>query len=138
VSKKKKKIPDFKKHGFKSPLEMDHAAQLKKLAKIYKVQVDYETDFIPYVLERRYNPDFTITRPDGSVFYIETKGYFRAADRVKMRACKDMADGALDIRICFAVNNRLHAKSMMRYSDWCEKYGFKYCIGTIPKEWFLE
>lgn len=133
--KKKNKTPDFKKHGFKSPLELNHSQQLKKLSKKFNVRITYETDFIPYVLERKYNPDFTITHKDGSIFYIESKGYFRSTDRTKLRAC--LANGSRPrIRLVFAVDNKLHAKSSMRYSDWCKKYGFEYAIGTIPEEWF--
>ena len=133
--KNKKKTPDFKKLGFKSPLELEQSNQLKKLAKKHNAKVDYEIAKVPYVLRREYNPDFTCVRADGETFFVETKGYFRSTDRSKLRACLDN-DPCPDIRLCFAADNRLHAKSKMRYSDWCKKYGFKYAIGTIPEEWF--
>lgn len=134
--KKSKKNPDFKKAGFKSPLELEHSLQLKKLAKAYKAQVGYETTKLPYILKRKYNPDFTCVRADGSVFYIEIKGYFRMEDRNKIRACVE-CDPRPDIRMVFARDNTLSSKSNMKYSDWCAKYSIPCAVGTIPEEWFI-
>jgi hypothetical protein len=41
-----------------------------------------------------------------------------------------------DIRFVFQANNKIHPKSVTRYSDWAEKHGFKYAIGEAPKDWF--
>lgn len=46
------------------------------------------------------------------------------------------ANPALDIRMVFAADNKLHKHSPTRYSDWCVKNGFKYHIGIdVPREW---
>ncbi len=100
-------------------------------------KIGYETEKLPYVLEKNYTPDFIITRPDGSKLYIETKGYFDLEDRSKMLAIKKNYPEA-DFAMVFMVDNKLHSKSQIAYSDWCTKHGFKYAFNTIPDEWFLE
>lgn len=44
----------------------------------------------------------------------------------------------LDIRIVFMRDGPLRKGGKMRASDWAEKAGFVYCVGPIPKDWFLE
>lgn len=96
------------------------------------VKLKYETLKLPYVIEKYYLPDFVI---EGTDIVVEVKGYFRATDRTKMLAVKK-ANPNLDIRFVFPQDNKLFSRSKTRYSDWCEKNGFKYHIGTeIPKEW---
>lgn len=95
----------------------------------------YEVDKFKYVLERNYTPDFTIMFPSGHKRFIETKGYLRGGDIVKMVAIRRQHP-EMDIRIFFQKDNKLTPK--MRYSDWAEKYGFIYCVGQIPLEWFAE
>lgn len=130
-----KNIPTWKKKGFKSPLEYENSLRLLKLAKKTHTRVSYETTKLPYVLKRKYNPDFTCVRADGSVFYIEVKGYFRMDDRNKIRACVE-CDPRPDIRMVFARDNTLSSKSDMKYSDWCDKHGVLWAVGEIPEEWF--
>lgn len=98
-----------------------------------KCVVTYETESFPYVLERRYRPDFIIERPDGSKTYIETKGYLRPTDRTKLVAVKRDNPG-LDLRIIFACDNKISG-SKMTYSGWAQKYGFPYAVGKVPKKW---
>ena len=63
----------------RSGLERQVADLLDKL----KVDYEYENCFFPYVIEHKYVPDFRV----GDV-YLETKGYFKPADRRKMKALK--------------------------------------------------
>lgn len=119
--------------GMKSKLEEDVASQLKKIKKIH---YSYETDKFKYVIkERTYIPDFTIVLPSGRVFYIEAKGYLRPEDRTKMVAVK-LANPNADIRFLFSKDNKLNGKSKTRYSEWADKHGFLYAIGTVPRAWF--
>ena len=68
--------------------------------------------------------------------YIEVKGYLRPEDRTKALAVK-AAHPEKEIRFVFASNNYLYKGSKSRYSDWCEKHGFKYCLkDNIPDGWF--
>lgn len=119
--------------GMKSKLEEDVASQLKKIKKIH---YSYETDKFKYVIkERTYIPDFTIVLPSGRIFYIEAKGYLRPEDRTKMVAVK-LANPNADIRFLFSKDNKLNGKSKTRYSEWADKHGFLYAIGTVPRAWF--
>jgi hypothetical protein len=117
----------------KNPSEIVVAKFIRKHA---TCKVTYEDEDIPYTytVRRNYRPDFIAHLKDGTKRYIEVKGYLRPEDRTKMRAAK-ACNPDLDIRILFLKNNPLKP-TKMRYSDWAEKYGFPYAIGTTPpKEW---
>lgn len=94
----------------------------------------YETTRIPYVIPKNYIPDFTIKNNDGTIWHLEVKGWHRAEDQSKMRAVK-FSNPEADIRFFFPKNGKVQGSSMLN-SEWCEKYGFRYCIGKIPKGWF--
>ncbi len=126
-SKPKYKKKTFKKRGqLKSGLEIRINKELKKR----KVNYKYEDVALDYTLTKKYWPDFIV---NDSIF-LEVKGYFDGQSRTKMRAVK-LANPGLDIRMVFDKDNKISG-SKMRYSDWCKKYGFPYCVGSIPKEWF--
>lgn len=93
-------------------------------------RVQYEPLKLRYTLDCIYTPDFQV---DGTDVIIETKGYFRPKDMRIMRAVKE-CNPDLDIRMLFQANNKYSKR--MRYSDWAERYGFKYAIGRVPKDWF--
>lgn len=102
---------------------------------------------IPYITEANYIPDFVIykgklkkpkkplTLSDlNDMILVETKGYFKPADRRKMLAVKK-SNPKLDIRIVFQRDNYLTKSKKSKYSDWAEKHGFIWAIQEIPKEW---
>lgn len=91
-----------------------------------KLSFSYESRRIPYVLSGHYIPDFIIDTPTGTL-YIETKGYFRPEAKRKLVAVKRQHP-ELDIRILFYSLNK-------KYVKWSEKYGFRWAVGKIPKEW---
>ena len=124
----------FKKGTLKGSLEPIIAKDLRRFRS--KAKITYETVSLPYTVRKNYWPDFVCVRPDGHTFYIEVKGYFRPEDRTKLRAVIQEVPRP-DIRLVFGANNKISSKSKMRYSDWCDKYGFPYSVGTVPKEWFL-
>lgn len=102
------------------------------------IQFEYESEKLPYtsVDYHKYIPDFIVTTRSGRKLYLEVKGYFRPADRKKMLLVREQHPD-LDIRMVFKYNNKINPKSKTRYSDWCEKNGFLYCLkGQIPEEWF--
>lgn len=114
--------------------ELDILKDLKSKSRKRKFIYDYESEFIPYVLTKKYQPDFIITREDGGKIYIETKGYFRPADRAKMIAVKRNHPD-LDIRIIFYRNDKIKG-SKSRYTDWCERHKFPCHVGhDVPTEW---
>lgn len=102
--------------------------------------LEYEVSKIPYTLEKDYNPDFTITTKSGNIIYIEAKGLGRAFTydvRAKMDAVKKN-NPELDIRIVFMRDGPLRKGGKMRASDWAEKAGYPFCVGSIPPDWFEE
>lgn len=117
---------------FKSRLEKQVSDSLLKT--VSSSRYKYEPTKIPYIEEKQYIPDFLIHPKTLPPFYLEVKGWFRYEDRRKMLAVKE-TNPDFDIRMFFASDGKLNKNSKMRYSDWCEKHGFKYCIGSIPKGW---
>lgn len=99
-----------------------------------KYKIEYETEKLDYIIEKEYTPDFIISFLYGRKMYIEAKGYFRQEDRDKLMAVKRNHPD-LDIRIVFEKDNKINARSRMRYSDWCNKHGFLFAVGKIPEEW---
>ena len=95
------------------------------------VPYEYESEKIKYIIEARYIPDFKV----GDV-YLETKGFFKPADRKKMLAVK-RCNPDLDIRLVFqAPYNKISKKSKTTYAKWAEKHGFPWCpYYAIPREW---
>jgi G:T-mismatch repair DNA endonuclease (very short patch repair protein) len=86
----------------------------------------YEERKIPYIVAGHYTPDFTVHTPTGIIF-VETKGFLRPEDKRKLVAVK-RCNPKLDIRIVFY-------ERRVKQIKWAEKVGFKWAIGTIPKEW---
>lgn len=111
---------------FKSKLEHQVAKELGKRAK-------YESERLTYMKPGHYKPDFVYTRKNGSKLYIEVKGFLRYDDQVKMKAVK-ANNMDLDIRFMFPQDKPVHRSKMLN-SEWCQKYGFPYTIGSIPREW---
>lgn len=109
----------------------------KKLKKLSGKRVSYETEKIDYVVSKTYIPDFPLRKKDGTLMFIEYKGYLRPSDRAKMIAVKK-CNPNLDIRIVFARDNYLTKRKKSRYSDWARSNGFPCSIGTVPKEWVDE
>ena len=112
--------------------------KVQAMLKAHKIKHKYEPDTIDYtvVKHRKYIPDFKITTPSGKEFYLECKGWFRPEDREKMKYVR-LSNPDADIRILFASDSKLKATAKMTYSDWCKKYGYRYAIGSLPKEWLL-
>lgn len=117
MKKIKKKLT---RNNFEKKLER----QLKKA----KVKFSYETEKIPYVIAGHYIPDFILVTSMGKI-YVEAKGHFRPEAKRKMVAVKRQHP-ELDIRIVF------YSKKL-RDTRFCEKHGFKYAIGDIPKDWLI-
>ena len=105
--------------------------QVSELLDELKIDYAYENASFSYVIEHNYTPDFQV----GDI-YLETKGYFKPADRRKMIAVKK-ANPDLDIRFVFqAPHNKINKRSKTTYAKWAEKNGFKWCpYYAIPREW---
>lgn len=126
--KRKSRATYLHKSGFE-----DTAAELFK---DNGIKAEYEAEKLKYVIESNYTPDFKITNSDGTTTYIETKGYFDA-DSVKKMMHVKRANPELDIRMWFMKDAKIPGRKKMKYSDWCDKYGYPYHIGKeFPKHWF--
>jgi len=116
-------------HGYRSDFELSIAATLAKK----NIKFTYESEKIDYVRHSTYIPDFAINN-----FFIEAKGRLTTADRGKHLLIKKQHP-ELDIRFLFMrAENKLYKGSKTTYSGWCERYGFMWCQGFIPQEWFNE
>ena len=117
----------------KSGLEKKVYRQLKRA----KVPFKYEGIAFPYVLARRYFPDFTIQTKSGKIIYVEVKGYLRPEDRAKLAAVRK-GNPTVDLRILFGRDNKLHKNAKLTYTGWANKHGIPWCIGSIPRSWLEE
>jgi len=128
----KRRKPTNKKNlgKFRSGLEADNASFLKNK----RIDYEYETIRIEWVVSHKYLPDFIL--PNGIV--VETKGRFVSADRRKHLEVKKQHPD-IDIRFIFSnSNSKLYKGSKSTYADWCIKNGFKFANKLIPVEWLRE
>jgi len=105
--------------------------QVAELLDELKIDYAYENESFSYVIEHKYTPDFKV-----GAIYLETKGYFKPADRRKMLAVKQM-NPDLDIRFVFqAPHNKISKHSKTTYAKWASKNGFPWCAyHAIPRDW---
>ena len=119
-----------KEHKFRSKLEERVATLLEQLGVAY----EYETEKLSYTIEHNYTPDFVLP----NYVYLETKGYWDAADRRKVLAVKrDNPD--VDLRMVFqSPYNTISKKSKTTYAKWCEKHNIPWtAYHEIPLEWLI-
>lgn len=108
-----------------------------------KLSPDYETEKVKYIQpakNKTYTPDFILPKLDGTNMYLESKGYWPASDRDKMKFVKQ-DNPNLDIRIIFMnPNAKISKKSKTTYSMIADKLGFMWCTITngIPADWLKE
>lgn len=123
--------------GYRSGLEEEVSTALKTIGAVF----GYETEVIKYTppaKTRRYTPDFVFEKQDGTRLYVETKGRFTSADRVKHLAIQ-AEQPHLDIRFVFTnPNTRLSKASKTTYAGWCDAHGFKWAARMVPSSWLEE
>jgi len=124
--KLKNKRPD----KFRSGLEEKVANLLEGLG----VSYEYESKRIPYTIQHHYCPDFILPNH----VLLETKGYWDAADRRKIKAVKK-DNPELDLRMVFqSPFNTISKKSKTTYAMWCEKHDIPWTsFHNIPLEWLI-
>ena len=118
--------PEYK---FRSRFERRFAKDLKERG----LEFDYEAHKFPYQPKvKTYTPDFYL--PDFNLF-IETKGFFNAADRVKHLLVQQQHPD-IDLRLVFMNPfNKINRKSSTTYASWCQEHDFRFAEERIPKEW---
>lgn len=98
-------------------------------------KLEYEPEFIPYILRGAYLPDFRILK-NGII--VEAKGYLDTASCKKMLAVK-RTNPDLDIRFVFQnANGKRNKRAKLRNWEWAEKHGFPWAEGSIPEAWLKE
>jgi len=114
--------------AFRSKLEEKVAALFDELGVAY----EYESTKIPYVIQHIYTPDFLL---NNGVF-LETKGYWDAADRRKVKAVKTLHP-EIDLRMVFqAPFNTISKRSKTTYAQYCEKLSIPWTsFKNIPIDW---
>ena len=115
---------------YRSGLEEKVANLLEGLG----VSYEYESKRVPYTIQHHYCPDFILPNH----VLLETKGYWDAADRRKIKAVKqDNPD--LDLRMVFqAPFNKISKKSKTTYAQWCDKHDIPWTsFHNIPIEWLI-
>lgn len=98
-----------------------------------KVRYSYESERIPYVINHTYLPDFSLANG----IRIEAKGYFRPGDTAKYKAVKAQ-NPDLDLRFVFMDGDKKISRQKNTHGQWCDRNGFKWASGSIPKEWLIE
>ena len=99
--------------GYRSGLEDTIARQIDEAGFV----VLYESEKLSFTWPERsatYTPDFLITKHDGNVMYIETKGRFVVEDRQKMLLVREQ-NPDLDIRLVFQTATRNSTKTAKRH-----------------------
>lgn len=124
-------------HKFSSLLEQRVYNGLKAASDFHPFKIEYESERIPYIVEKNYIPDFIITRSDGSKIYIESKGRFPLEDRQKMLAVKEQHPDKT-FALLFQKDLPIYKGSSTLYSDWAESQDFLYAINYIPMEWLVD
>ena len=120
-------IPEYK---YKSRFEKRFASDLEQR----RIVFDYEKHKFSYQPKiKNYTPDFYMPEFD---LFVETKGFFNVADRVKHLLIKEQHPD-VDIRFVFMnARNKIYKGSKTTYADWCNKHDFRWAEKSIPMEWF--
>lgn len=122
-----------KETGKRSGLEVQIATQLDGLGVTY----EYEKEKIRYSKpseEKIYTPDYKLA--NGII--VEAKGEFTSGDRKKHLLVKAQHPDK-DIRFVFSnPQQRISKQSKTTYADWCQKNGFQFAKGLVPKEWLTK
>ena len=124
------KLKNKKEPKFRSKLEERVATLLEQLG----ISYEYETEKLSYTIEHNYTPDFVLP----NYVYLETKGYWDAADRRKVLAVK-RDNPEVDLRMVFqSPYNTISKKSKTTYAKWCEKHGIPWtAYHEIPLDWLI-
>jgi len=97
-----------------------------KLAGVLSDLCDYEPFHIPYVVHRKYTPDFVGDTVDHTLI-IEAKGYFREGDTLKYKSIRDSLSIEQElIFILYEPNKKVRKGARLSMAQWCEKEGLRW------------
>lgn len=114
------------------------ARQLRLAGRAFRYE-QVKIDYVKPAKKSKYNPDFSITKSDGTEMFIETKGRFLTEDRQKHLLIRQQHP-EVDIRFIFQnAHGKIGKTSKTTYAKWCDDKGFKWADkGIIPKAWLDE
>jgi hypothetical protein len=137
-------------------MRSDFEKQVRTQLESRGVAFSYESTKLNYFISGNYITDFVLGSEKKALtkdeiadkIILEVKGFLDVDTRKKMLAVKE-AHPDLEIRFVFQQNGFVYKNKKgkprrtpespdMRYSDWCEKHGFKWCVGEIPDVWLKE
>lgn len=82
----------------------------------------YEPFRIPYIIHRKYTPDFVGDTKSGIQLLVECKGYFRVGDTQKYKSIRDSLGQSQElVFVLHNPNKRVRKGSQMTMAEWCEK-----------------
>jgi len=82
----------------------------------------YEPFTVPYIVHRKYIPDFVRGNE-----LIEVKGYFRVGDTQKYKAVRDSLPSKQKLIFVLADHRKKIRKgAKMNMGEWCDKEGFEW------------
>lgn len=82
----------------------------------------YEPQSIPYIVKKKYTPDFVYGK-----FMIEVKGWFRPGDTQKYKAIHDSMDFHELVFVLHNPRKKVRKGAQLTMAEWCEKYGIFWC-----------
>ena len=93
VNRSQGKAPDLGDVHYRSKWERNVARYLNELVRrglLVRVTFEEETMWFPAVSRgvRSYTPDFKCTRPDGTFYYVEVKGWMDPKSKTKLKRAK--------------------------------------------------
>ena len=125
------------KYGFRIGFEETVNSILVKSNKKFS----YESEKITYIQpesKHTYTPDFILNKPSGEKMYVETKGRWVKADRLKFDWVFDQHPN-IDIRFVFQnPNAKLYKGGKTSYAQYCDKKSWLWAKKEIPKSWLDE
>ena len=117
--------------------ELAVANQLKEA----KADFTFEPGSFKYNIPATYTPDFSVTKKDGSLMYLEIKGYHAGMAAWCSKITHFVsANPDIDYRIVFLdAKKKFNKKYKSNMGDWATRKGIKWADkGIIPKKWLKE
>lgn len=99
----------------------------RRIAEVLSDLCEYEPFKVPYVVPKKYLPDFVGKHKAGTEILIEAKGYFRVGDTQKYTSIRDSLDQNKElVFLLYDPNKKIRKGAKMTMSEWCEKEGLRW------------
>lgn len=88
------------------------------------IKFKYESAKLPYITSHNYSPDFEIAPG----VFLETKGFWRAADRAKILAVKKQHPDKTIIMVFQDPHKKISKVSKTSYAEWATKHDIQWIV----------